>query len=67
MPYAALACGLLMFLLSIAKAYPLLFALGPALVWLLLADRSVGLWRAGGAQYPGVRRDSPGASGLSDA
>ena len=42
MPYAALACALLMFLLSIAKAYRLLFALGPALVWLLLADRSVG-------------------------
>ena len=41
MPYAALACGLLLFLLSIAKAYRVLFALGPAFVWLLLADRSL--------------------------
>ena len=40
MPYAAQACGLLMFLLSIAKVYQVLFALGPPLVWLVLADRS---------------------------
>ena len=40
MAYAAPACGLLMFLLSIAKAYQVLFAVGPLLVWLVLADRS---------------------------
>ena len=40
MAYAAPVCGFLMFLLSIAKAYQVLFALGPLLVWLVLPDRS---------------------------
>jgi hypothetical protein len=41
LPFAALAGGLIMFLLSIAKAYGPLFAVGPLLVWLVLADPSV--------------------------
>jgi len=35
MPFVALACGLLMFGLSIAKAYRPLFAVGPLLVWVV--------------------------------
>ena len=42
MPVAALACGLTMFVLSITKTYPVLFAMGPLLAWVVLADRSGG-------------------------
>jgi hypothetical protein len=40
--FAALACGLIMFLLSTSKSYQMLFAAGPLLAWLVLADRSSG-------------------------
>jgi hypothetical protein len=45
-PLLALGCGMLMFLLSIAKAYGPLFAVGPLLAWLVLT---------GGARSPGER------------
>jgi len=41
MPFIAFAFGLILFLCSIAKAYGPLFALGPPLAWLVLADRSL--------------------------
>ena len=40
MPSIALAFGLMLFLLSITKAYGLLLALAPPLVWLVLRDAS---------------------------
>ena len=40
MPSIALALGLIVFLLSITKAYGLLLALGPPLAWLALGDAS---------------------------
>jgi hypothetical protein len=41
MPSISLAFGLTLFVLSIAKAYGLLLALGPPLVWMLLRDPSL--------------------------
>src|SRR5688572_17855150 len=42
MPIAALACGLTMFVVSVTKRYGVLFAVGPLLAWVVLADRSRG-------------------------
>jgi hypothetical protein len=40
--FAALAWAVLMFMLSVAKVYWVLFAVGPLLAWLALSDRAVG-------------------------
>jgi hypothetical protein len=40
--FAGLAGGLILFMLSVAKVYAVLFAVGPLLVWLVLSDRAVG-------------------------
>jgi len=40
--FAGLAGGLLLFMLSVAKVFSALFAVGPLLVWLVLSDRAVG-------------------------
>ena len=39
--FAALAGGLIMLMLSVAKVYWAIFAVGPLLAWLLLSDRAV--------------------------
>jgi hypothetical protein len=41
--FAALACGLIVSMLSVAKVYWALFAVGPLLAWLVLSDRAVGV------------------------
>jgi hypothetical protein len=40
--FAALAWAVIMFMLSVAKVYSVLFAVGPLLAWLALSDRAVG-------------------------
>jgi len=39
--FVLLGCGLIMFVLSSAKSYSTLFAVGPLLAWLVLSDRDV--------------------------